>query len=53
MGGGHESRRLFVTGHDKLDGGPPKAFDDIEVFLSGHPENTIDTLILQGRNEKL
>jgi hypothetical protein len=42
-----------MTGHDKLDRGSPKAFDDIEIFLPGHPENAIDTLILQGGNEKL
>jgi hypothetical protein len=42
-----------MTGHDKLDGRPPKAFDDIEVLLSGYPENAIDALILQGGNEKL
>jgi hypothetical protein len=42
-----------MTGHDKLDGGPPQAFDHIEVLLPGHPENAIDTLVLQGGNEKL
>jgi len=47
IGSGHEGCRLLMTGHDKLDRGSPKAFDDIEVFLPGHPENAIDTLILE------
>jgi hypothetical protein len=42
-----------MTGDDKLDRGPPKAFDDIEVFLPGHSEDAIDTFILQRGNEKL
>src|ERR1700677_2892638 len=53
MGGRHERGRLFMTGHHKLDRGPPQAFDDIEVFLPRYPENAIDTLILQGGDEKL
>ena len=42
-----------MTGYHQLDGGPPKAFDDIEVLLTGHPEDSIDALVLEGGNEKI
>jgi hypothetical protein len=42
-----------VTGYYQFDGGSPKAFDDIEVLLAGYTEDTINTLVLQGRNEKI
>jgi hypothetical protein len=31
-----------MTGDDELDRGPPKAFDDIEVLLTGPPEDSVD-----------
>jgi hypothetical protein len=49
----HESCRLLMTSYDQFDGGSPKAFDDIEVLLAGYTEDTINTLVLQGRNEKI
>ena len=42
-----------MTGYDQLDGGAPKAVDDIEVLLAGHPKNPIDALILKGSNENI
>jgi hypothetical protein len=42
-----------MTGHYEFDGGLPKAFDDIEVLLTGYPENSINALVLQGSNEKI
>src|SRR5664280_911712 len=51
--GCQESCRLLMTGYYQLDGGLPKAFDDIEVLLTGHPENSIDALVLEGSNEKI
>jgi hypothetical protein len=42
-----------MTGDDELNGGPPKAFDDIEVLLTGHPEDSIDALVLEGGNQKI
>jgi hypothetical protein len=42
-----------MTGYDQLDGGLPKAFDDIEVLLTGYPENSINALVLQGSDEKI
>jgi hypothetical protein len=42
-----------MTGYYQLDGRLPKAFDDIEVLLTGHPENSIDALVLEGSNEKI
>jgi hypothetical protein len=42
-----------MAGYDELDGGPPEAFDDIEVLLTGHPEDSIDALVLEGGNEKI
>jgi len=53
IGGCQESCRLLMTGDDELDRGPPKAFDDIEVLLTGHPEDSIDALVLEGGNEKI
>ena len=38
IGGCQESCRLLMTGDDQLDRGPPKAFDDIEVLLTGPPK---------------
>ena len=38
IGGCQESCRLLMTGDDELDRGPPKAFDDIEVLLTGPPK---------------
>src|ERR1700682_3310859 len=53
IGGCQESRRLLMTGYHQFDGGLPKAFDDIEVLLTGYPEDSIDALVLEGRNQKI
>jgi hypothetical protein len=42
-----------MTGDDQFDGRPPQAFHDIEVLLTGHPENPIDTLVFERRDEKI
>src|ERR1700676_3122634 len=51
--GCHERCRLFMTGCDQLDGGLPKAFDDIEVLFTRYPIDSIDALVLESRNEKI
>ena len=53
IGGGQESGRLLMARHHELDGGAPKAFDDVEVLLPGHPEDSIDALVLQRGDEKI
>ena len=53
IGGGQKSRRLLMTGYYQFDGGLPKGFDNIEVLLTGYPEDSINALILQRRNEKI
>src|ERR1700761_2623866 len=53
IGRGQKSRRLLMTGDHQLDGGPAKTFDDGEVLLPGYPEDSINALILQRRNEKI
>jgi hypothetical protein len=42
-----------VASYYQFDGGSPKAFDDIEVLLTGYTEDTINALVLQGSNEKI
>src|ERR1700687_202019 len=51
--GCQESCRLLMTGYYQLDGGLPKTFDDLEVLLTGYPEDSINAFVLQGRNEKI
>src|SRR5258708_2835875 len=51
--GCHESCRLLMTGYDQLDGGPAKAFDDIEVLLTGYGVDSIDALVLEGSHEQI
>ena len=53
MGGGHEGGGLFVPGDDQLDRRGAQALDDIEIFLAGHPEDTVDTFILERADEKI
>jgi hypothetical protein len=42
-----------MTGYYQLYRGLPKAFDDIEVLLTGYAENSINALVLEGSNEKI
>jgi len=39
-----------VSRENELDAGTAKRFDDVEIFLSGHAKNTINTLVLQRSN---
>ena len=48
---GHEGRALLVAGQDQLDRGVSQALDDIQVFLAGNPEDSIDALVLESRNQ--
>jgi hypothetical protein len=42
-----------MSGYDQLDRGLPKAFDDVEVLFTRDPKDSIDALVLKGRNEKI
>ena len=53
MGRRHEGGRLLVAGHHQFDRGPPETFDDIEILLAGNPEDSIDTLVFESRNENI
>ena len=53
ISGCEKSRRLLVARHHELDGGAPEAFDDVEILLPGHPEDSIDALVLERSDEKI
>jgi hypothetical protein len=37
----------------QLNGGSAKRFDDVEILFAGHPEDPLDTLILQGADKQI
>ena len=51
VGRGHEGRALLVARQDQLDRRVAQAFHDIEVFLAGNPENSVDALVLECGNQ--
>lgn len=38
MGGGHETRRLFIPGEDEANGRVAERVAQIEIFLTGRAE---------------
>ena len=53
MRGGHEGGGLLVPGQDQLDPRVVQGFDQIEIFFARHTENTVDTFMLERRDEKV
>src|SRR5271165_743741 len=49
----HEGRSLLMPGDDELDRRFADGFDDVEVFLAGNSEDSINTLVLKGGDEKI
>jgi hypothetical protein len=47
MRGGHERRRLLVTGDDEFDAGLSQRFDQVEILLARNAKYAIDSFILQ------
>ena len=42
-----------MPGDDELDRRFADGFDDVEVFLAGNSEDSINTLVLKGGDEKI
>ena len=53
VGRRHEGRGLLMTRDDEPDRRFADGFDDVEVFLAGNSEDSIDTLVLERRDEKI
>ena len=53
VGRRHEGRGLLMAGDDQLDRRFADGFDDVEVFLAGNSEDPINTLVLEGGDEKI
>ena len=49
----HEGRRLFVAGHHQLDRRAAQRFDEIEVLLSGNPEDLLHAFVFQRGHQQL
>ena len=53
IGRRHEGRGLLMPGDDELDRRFADGFDDVEVFLAGNSEDSINALVLEGGDEKI
>ena len=53
VGRRHEPGRLLVPGQHELDLRASERLDDVEVLLARNPENAVDALVLQRRDEQV
>jgi len=52
-GGGHEACTLLVTGEDQLDVGVAQGLQEVQILLTGHPEDILHPFVFQALDQEI